>query len=193
MSRSPNFFLIAWLTSLTLHGLLVTWLLIWQSEASPETQLLRGFEGFSVFFSEPVKAVVVKPPVVKLPKLPKFPIDASKLTPASSPPIDRKWEGKYLYSASELEVQPSPLGEIKIAREDEFSLDASGYVQLLLIISESGEVKWVGVDASDLDQFIIQQVLQSFSDARFSPGLTSSGPVVSLIRVQVDISKSQAD
>lgn len=183
MSRSSNSFLIALLASLALHGLLVAWLLTRQSAASPETQLLTGAGGLSVLFSEPMKAVVVKP----------F-SDASRLA-LTSPhsPANSKRGGKYLYSASELEVQPSPLGEIKIAREDEFPPSASGYAELLLMISELGEVKWVGVDASDLDQFIIQQVLQSFSDARFSPGRTSFGPVVSLIRVQVDISKSQAN
>lgn len=115
----------------------------------------------------------------------------AEISPSFARDDETATPSKLLYLSDELEQQPSPVEEISVEPEEGFPAHVFGRAELSLLISETGQVRWIGVDYSDFDLEIIQQISDNFMRASFVPGQVKQQPVAALIKVQVDVARKK--
>lgn len=102
------------------------------------------------------------------------------ISPVQSPTSSNRW-----HFAHELETQPEPLEDIPLENYFENAPNETGRIQLLLLISNDGVVRWVYAEESDFSDDINSQIFSKILNLKFKPGQWNGLPVNSLIRIEV--------
>jgi hypothetical protein len=124
----------------------------------------------------PAPEAAVQPPVAA--STPPAPARTSAIPPAAAEPA--------YVPRGQLTRAPRPLAEVDVP----FPPDVSGLVDLRLKVSlfidETGKVRDVRFDSGEVPPAFARAVVDTFTNARFSPGEINSAPVASQIRVEVE-------
>ncbi len=128
------------------------------------------------------------------PRWTKAPPDSDEHVPNTS-----RWSGRpELFSlgqktwlANELDAPLSPLDQDFISPAEALPSQTSGNIDLALLINEDGQVVWLRINSSDIDERGTQLVEKLFRQTKFTVPTKDGRPVRALLNIFFQISEAQ--
>jgi hypothetical protein len=109
--------------------------------------------------------------------------EAAPVLPEETNPLPRR----RVYQDFELDMQAVPLLPPELDETLVLPADEQGKMQLLLLVSATGEVLWAYVEATELSPETSEMLAERFRQTRFDPGTVNQRAVDSLYRIEVSL------
>lgn len=168
-------------------------LLAWQSTDETHTSSHRRLD-FKLSQKQPTKRMAMA-------KDPKLDQNSDELFPAIQetnsideiPNNSPNFPGRVALGSNELDSPLILAEELALEPDGGYPAELEGKVRLDLLISEQGEVVWIGMASSDINASALQFIVGKFSNAKFSIPRLRGQPTKVLIQIEILIGAKTND